>query len=190
MNYARKGNGIRREQAKRVLGKTAGELDRIMGEPSVSYSYRDNEVFLYDSKPVKTVSLRNGVVVKCDDYADSRRYIRVQPIGSIPVLAMGKDKDRGTLKDISISGVAVSHDGIPFAAGDRVLLAFALPIEGIDRFIEIPCRVHNTRNGAEGATTVFNFDYSGGYHKKRLVARYVSLRKAQVEMELDDSFFL
>lgn len=182
-------NNASRRHLKNFLGKTAVELTRVMGEPFASYSYRDGEIYLYDSKPVKTVALHNGLVVKCDELAETRKNNRVQPLGNIPVVVRGGGKLKGLLKDISISGAAVSlaHD-VSFAIGDLAVLTFALPIEGIDRFLEIPCRVQDTRNSDGISTIVFLFNFSGIPREKRLIARYVSLRITQTELDLDDSF--
>lgn len=189
MYVSRNKNNASRRHLKNFLGKTAGELTRVMGEPFASYSYRDGEIYLYDSKPVKTVALHNGLVVKCDDLAETRKSNRVQPLRNIPVFVRGGGKLKGLLKDISTSGAAVSFTSeVGFAIGDFAVLTFALPIEGIDRFLEIPCRVQDTRNTEGISTTVFLFDYSAVCREKRVIARYVSLRITQTELDLDDSF--
>jgi hypothetical protein len=174
---------------KNFLGKTTGELTRVMGEPFASYSYRDNEVYLYDSKSVSTVALHNGLVVKCDDLTETRKHVRVQPFRNIPVLARGRVRIKGSLKDISVRGAAVMHtpDDI-FEIGEFVVIFFALPVDGIDRFLEIPCRVQDTRFTNGVCTTIFLFNLSGMYRGKRLLSRYVSLRRTQAELDLDDSF--
>jgi hypothetical protein len=189
MQVSRNKNSASRRHLKNFLGKTAGELTRVMGEPFASYSYRDGEIYLYDSKPLKTVAFHNGLVVKCDDLAETRKSNRVQPLRNIPVVVRGGGKSKGLLKDISISGAAVSFaPDVNFAIGDFAVLTFALPIEGIDRFLEIPCRVQDTRNTDGISTTVFLFDFSGVSREKRVIARYVSLRITQTELDLDDSF--
>jgi hypothetical protein len=168
---------------------TAGELTRVMGEPFASYSYRDGEIYLYDSKPVKTVALHNGLVVRCDDLAETRKNNRVHPLQKIPVVVQGEGKQQGFLKDISTSGAAVSFTpDVRLAIGDFAEITLALPIDGSDCFLKIPCRVKDTRNSYGISTVIFLLDFSGRYREKRLLARYVSLRIAQTELDLDDSF--
>jgi hypothetical protein len=189
MQVSRNKNSASRRQLKSFLGITAGELTRVMGEPFASYSYRDGEIYLYDSKPLKTVALHNGLVVKCDDFAETRKSNRVQPLQNIPVVVRGEGKHKGLLKDISTSGAAVSFTADAcIAIGDFCALTFALPIEGIDRILEIPCRVQDIRISDGICTVVFLLNFSGMFREKRLLARYVSLRIAQTELDLDDSF--
>jgi hypothetical protein len=180
---------IARGKLRSFLGKTAGELTRVMGEPFASYSYRDSEVYLYDSKPVTTVALHNGVIVKCNDLADARRHLRVQPLQNIAVVSRGEASNKGQLKDISIGGAAVSFPtDVTFAIRDTTVLTFSLPIEGIDRFLEIPCRVKDIRAIDGVVITVFLFDFSSIPREKAIITRYISLRKIQAELDLDDSF--
>jgi hypothetical protein len=160
-----------------------------MGEPFASYSYRDGEIYLYDSKSVKTVALHNGLVVRCDDLAETRKNNRVQPLQNIPVFVRGEGKHKGFLKNISTSGAAVSFTpDSSLAIGDFAELTLALPIDGSDCFLTIPCRVKDTRFSDGISTVVFLLDFSGMYREKRLLARYVALRITQTELDLDDSF--
>ncbi|NMC73526.1 MAG: PilZ domain-containing protein [Geobacteraceae bacterium] len=170
------------------LGKTAGELTRVLGEPFASYSYGDSEVFLYDSKPVTTVALRNGLIVKCNDVAESRRQLRVQPLQNIPVVSRGEACNRGVLKDISIGGAAVSFpsDAV-FVMRESAVLSFSLPTEGSGRFLEIPCRVKDIRIVDGECVTVFLFDCTRAPREKATIARYISIRKIQDELAIDDS---
>jgi hypothetical protein len=189
MYVSRDKNSASRRHLKSFLGKTAGELTRAMGEPFASYSYRDGEIYLYDSKPVKTVAFHNGLVVKCDDLTETRKNNRVQPLRNIPVFIQGEGKRKGLLKDISTSGAAVTFTpDAGFAIGDFAVLTVALPIDGTDCFLEIPCRVKDTRISDGISTVVFLLNFSGMYREKRLLARYISLRITQAELDLDDSF--
>lgn len=173
---------------KYFLGKTASELMKAMGDPFVAYSFHEDEVYLYDSNPVATIAIRQGLVVKCNDMSETRRAIRVQPLQNISFIARGEGKIKGLLKDISVASAAVLHTGETcFTIGSIAKVSFALPIDGIDRFLEISCRVQDTRSAHGMRTTVFQFDLTNSPRKKRLLSRYVLLRMIQTEMDLDDS---
>lgn len=189
MNLNQNGKRIARGTLRSFLGKTAGELTRVLGEPFASYSYRDSEVYLYDSKPVTTVALHNGLIVKCNDVAEARRQLRVRPLQNIPVVSRGETSNTGLLKDISIGGVAVSFSsGAVFMMRESAVLSFSLPIEGVDRFLEIPCRVKDIRIVEGVGVTVFLFDFSRVPREKAIITRYISVRKIQAELDIDDSF--
>lgn len=173
---------------KQFLGKTTAELMRAMGDPFVAYSFREEEVYLYDSNPVTTIAIRSGLVVKCNDTSETRRALRVQPSHRINVIARGEGKIKGQLKDISVASAAILHtDETCFTQGSLAKVSFALPIDGIDRFLEISGRVQDSRIVAGMRSTVFLFDLTSSPRKKRLLSRYVLLRKIQTELDLDDA---
>jgi hypothetical protein len=173
---------------KQFLGKTATELTRAMGDPFVAYSFREDEVYLYDSNPVTTIAIRSGLVVKCNDASETRRAVRVQPSHYTNVIVRGEGKIKGQLKDISVAGAAVLHsDETLFTIGSRAKLSLTLPIDGMDRFLEIACRVQATRIVNGMRSTVFLFDLTSSPRKKRMLSRYVLLRKLQSELDLDDA---
>ncbi len=174
---------------KHLLGKTATEITRIMGEPFASYTFHDEEVYLYESGQISTIALRKGFVVICDEMAETRRASRVHPIEKVPVLINGNKNSLGVLKDISVAGAAIQHScEMGYSIGNRMEISFALPIEGISRYFQIPCRVHDTRCSTGTHVTIFLFDHTQYPWKKRLLSRYVQLRSIMMEMGLPNAF--
>ncbi|RQW90113.1 MAG: PilZ domain-containing protein [Geobacter sp.] len=173
---------------KHLLGKTVKEIIPHTGEPFASYNFHSEEVYLYDKSSISTIVLRNGVVIRCDELADNRRTIRVNPSEKIPVMIVEGKKIRGYLKDLSIAGAAFHHsyDSV-FSVGSRIDISFALPIEGISRFFQISCRVHDNRNLAREKCTVVLFDLTDTPWKKRLLSRYVQLSSIHTELGLKDN---
>jgi len=174
---------------KHLLGKTIEEIVPLTGEPFVAYFFHEEEVYLYDSGGISTIVLRNGRVVRCDESADTRRTIRITPSETIPALIAGNKKVQGYLKNISTAGTAFHHSNKSILTiGSRLVISFALPIEGISRFLEIPCRVHATRSAAWESSTICRFDHTDTPWKKRILARYVELCTIQTKLGLRNPY--
>jgi len=174
---------------KHLLGKTIEEIIPLTGEPFASYFFHQEEVFLYDSGGISTIVLRDGQVVRCDESADTRRAIRINPSDTIPAMIAGEKKVRGYLKNISVAGTAFHHSNeANFTIGSRLVISFALPIEGISRFLEIPCRVHDSRSVARESGTICLFDHTDTPWKKRILTRYVELSKIQTKLGLKNPY--
>ncbi|MRS02015.1 PilZ domain-containing protein [bacterium] len=174
---------------KHLLGKTFEEILPLTGEPFASYFFHQEEVYLYDSGGISTIVLRNGRVVRCDESADTRRAIRITPTDTIPALITGSKKVRGYMKNISIAGTAFHHSNKSiFSIGSRLVISFALPIEGISRFLEIPCRIHETRSMAWESSTICLFDHTDTPWKKRILSRYVELSTIQTRLGLKNPY--
>lgn len=170
---------------KRLLGKTAGELTRVMGDPFVAYSYRDEEIYLYDSKPATTIAIRKGLVIRCNDTRETRRAVRVRPAQDIDVIVRGEGTLKGQVKDISVAGAAVLHAGESgFPLGSRVELSLVLPIDGSERSLKLACRLRDARSIPGYRMSVLLFDLTNSPGEKRLLSRYVLLRKTQEELGL------
>lgn len=174
---------------KRFLGKTSDEILQDMGQPFASYMFYDEEIFLYETGHVSTVVFRNGLVVCCDEQTETRRSTRVNPEGMTPVMVNGKKNLRFLLQNISSAGAAILHQNEPiFTVGKRIEISFALPIEGICRFITIPCLIHDTRQVNQEQVSIVLFDHTDTPWKKRLLSRYVTLRTAQTQLGLKKLF--
>lgn len=174
---------------KYLLGKTVSEIISYTGEPFASYFFHSEEVYLYDKGSISTIVSRNGVVVRCDDLAETRRTIRVSPIEKVPALLCGEYNIRGYLKDVSVAGAAFHHsDEADFPIGSLAEISFALPIEGVSRYFQISCRVHDNRNLANEKTSVVLFDLTNDLWKKRLLSRYVQLSSIRSELGLKDPY--
>jgi hypothetical protein len=172
-----------------LLGKTSEEIFPLTGEPFASYFFHQEEVLLYDSGDISTIVLRNGRVVRCDEAADTRRAIRINPSDTIPAMIAGEKKVRGYLKNISVAGTAFHHSNeANFTIGSRFVISFALPIEGISRFLEIPCRVHDTRNVTWESATICLFDHTDTPWKKKILTRYVELCTIQTKLGLKNPY--
>jgi hypothetical protein len=178
----------KRTNCRHLLGKTAAELKRELGEPFASYNYGDGEIFLYESTMVESIAFRNGVATKCNDLSDSRRAARVKPTQPIPVIITGEENKKGLIKDISVAGAAVLHsENFDIKVNTRAILTFLLPVNGCNRCLEIACKAMDTRiiNGRH--VTVFLFDLTSDCRTKRAISNYVSLRRAQNVLGLDDA---
>ena len=174
---------------KHLLGKTIEEIIPLTGEPFASYFFHQEEVFLYDSGGISTIVLRDGRVVRCDESADTRRAIRINPSDTIPAMIADEKKVRGYLKNISVAGTAFHHSNeANFIIGSRLVISFALPIEGISRFLEIPCRVHDNRSVARESATICLFDHTDMPWKKRILTRYVELSSIQTKLGLKNPY--
>lgn len=188
MKMATKTDHSRKSMVKRLLGMTASELTSAIGAPYVSYSFRDEEILVYEKAPVTNIALHRGVVVKCDTMVETRKHVRVKPAGRIPVIANGTIRLKGVVRDISVTGISISHSkNEVFHHGDPVTLSFLLPIDGSNRFLDIPCVAIDTRGPQGKRTSAFIYDLSSGHGHKELISRYVELRMAQNELGLDDS---
>jgi hypothetical protein len=176
-------------QWKYLLGKTVAEIIPYAGEPFASYIFHNEEVFLYDKGSISTIVLRNGIVIRCDDLAETRRTIRVNPTEKVPVMIVGNRTISGYLKDLSIAGAAFHHSyESEFSLGSCIEISFALSIEGISRYFQISCRVHENRNLTREKSTVVLFDLTDAPWKKRLLSRYVQLSSIQADVGLKDPF--
>lgn len=174
---------------KHLLGKTVQEIITQTGEPFVSYIYNDEEVFLYDKGSISTIVLRNGIVIRCDDLAETRRTTRVNPTDKIPVVLAGEKKICGYLKDLSIAGAAFHYSNkTEFPVGSRIEVSFALSIEGISRYFQIYCRVHENRGLTHDKIAVILFDHTDTPWKRQLLSRYVQLCSIQADLGLDAPF--
>lgn len=173
---------------KRLLGKTGREIARVMGDPFAVYSFRDEEIYMYDSVPPTTISVRRGLVVSCNDTQETRRAIRVRPEQDIKVIARGEETLKGHLRDISVAGAAVLHSGEnALEVGSSVKLSLVLPIDGTSRLLQIPGRVRDARRVRGAPLAVFLFDLTDSPREKRLLSRYVLLRQTQQELGLGQS---
>ncbi|MDD2338477.1 MAG: PilZ domain-containing protein [Geobacteraceae bacterium] len=174
---------------KHLLGKTVEEIIPQTGEPFASYIYSNEEVYLYDKGDISTVVLRNGIVIRCDDLAETRRTTRVNPVEKIPVVVVGEKKISGYLKDLSIAGAAFHYSNkTEFAVGSRINISFALPIAGISRYFQISCRVHVNRGLTHEKIAVVLFDHTDTPWKKQLLSRYVQLSSIQADLGLKALF--
>lgn len=171
---------------KHLLGKTVEEIIPQTGEPFASYIYNNEEVYLYDKGGISTIVLRNGIVIRCDDLAETRRTTRVNPVEKIPVVLVGEKKICGYLKDLSIAGAALHYtNNTEFSVGSRIEISFALSIEGISRYFQISCRVHENRGLTNDKIAVVLFDHTDTPWKRQLLSRYVQLSSIQVDLGLD-----
>jgi hypothetical protein len=178
----------RKTRVKHLLGKTAAELAKAIGDPFASYSYRDEEIFVYDKAPVKTIALQNGHVVKCDNLKESRKTVRVRPQAEIPIIVNGDSKTRGKVLDISMAAIAVSHAGRNvFIQGESVTLSFLLPMNGLKKFIELPCWVKSTRKADGQNVTVFILDPTKAINNRIILAKYVTRRRTEDDLDLTDN---
>lgn len=178
----------RKSMVKRLLGMTASELTSTIGAPYVSYSFRDEEILVYEKAPVTNIALQRGVVVKCDTMVETRKHVRVKPIVRIPVIVNGKNRVKGGIRDISVTGISISHNSNEsFHHGDLAVLSFLLPIDGSKRFLEITCVAIDTRSAHGMRTSAFIYDLPSGHRHRELISRYVALRMAQNELGIDDS---
>ena len=174
---------------KHLLGKTVEEIIPQTGEPFASYIYNNEEVYLYDKGSISTIVLRNGIVIRCDDLAETRRTTRVNPAGKIPVVVVGEKKISGYLKDLSIAGAAFHYSNkTEFSVGSRIEVSFALPIEGISRYFQISCRVHENRGSTHEKIAVVLFDHTDTPWKRQLLSRYVQLSSIQSDLGLKALF--
>ncbi|MHC1698040.1 MAG: PilZ domain-containing protein [Geobacteraceae bacterium] len=174
---------------KQLLGKSIAEIIPYTGEPFASYHFHGEEVFLYDTGSISTVVFRNGVVVRCDDLAETRRTLRITPSEKVPALLIGERKITGYLKDLSVAGAAFHFTNhANFAIGSVLDISFALSIEGISRFFQISCRVHDDRAITHEKAAIVLFDLTGALWKKRLLSRYVQLSSISTELDLRDPF--
>lgn len=177
-------------QRKHLLGKRIAEIIPITGEPYASYHFQNEEVYLYDKGSISTVVFRNGMVVNCDDLAETRRTIRITPTEKVPALLTGEHTLRGYLKDLSVAGAAVHFkDQTDYPIGSILEISFALPIEGVSRFFQISCRVHENRYIFHEKVAIVLFDLTDVPWKKRLLYRYVQLNSIRSEFGLRDPFF-
>jgi hypothetical protein len=174
---------------KLLLGKTVEEIIPQTGEPFASYIYNNEEVYLYDKGSISTIVIRNGIVIRCDDLAETRRTTRVNPAEKIPVVLVGEKIISGYLKDISIAGAAFHYSNkTEFSVGSRIEVSFALPIEGISRYFQIPCRVHENRGITHEKIAVVLFDHTDTPWKRQLLSRYVQLSSIQADFGLEAHF--
>jgi hypothetical protein len=188
MKMAKKTVHRRKSMVKRLLGMTAAELRSAIGIPYVSYSFRDEEILVFEKAPVTNIALHKGVVVKCDTLVETRKHVRVKPAGRIPVIANGNIRLKGVVRDISVTGISISHSSTEaYQDGDLATVSFLLPIDGSNRFLEIPCVAIATRNAHGMRTSAFIYDVSSGSRHTELISRYVALRMTQNELGLEDS---
>lgn len=173
---------------KRLLGRTGREIASVMGDPFAIYSFRDEEIYLYDSMPPTTISVRSGLVVSCNDTRETRRAVRVRPEQVIKVIARGEETLKGRLRDISVAGAAVMHSSdTSLEIGSSAGISLVLPIDGTNRLLQIPGRVRDARHVRGATVTVFLFDLTESPREKRLLSRYVQLRQTQQELGLGRS---
>jgi hypothetical protein len=174
---------------KHLLGKTIEEIMPYTGEPFASYLFHSEEVYLYDKGSISTIVLRNGMVICCDDLAETRRTIRVKPAEKVPAMLIGERKLTGYLKDISVAGAAFHHSNeADFPIGSRIEISFSLSIEGVSRYFEISGRIHEQRIFSNEKATVVLFDLTDDILSKRLLSRYVQLSSIRSELGLQDLF--
>jgi len=174
---------------KHLLGKTVTDITPYTGEPFASYLYQGEEVYLYDKGSISTIVLRNGIVVRCDDLIETRRALRITPSEKVPALLTGEQRISGYLKNLSVAGAAFHFtNDDDFSIGSLQDISFAIAIEGISRYFEISCRVHDIRILQHEKAAVVLFDLTDTPWKKRLLYRYVQLNSIQAELGLQDPF--
>lgn len=172
-----------------LIGKTAAEIKHYTGEPFATYRYHGEEVYVYDKGDISTIVLRNGIVVRCDDLTESRRTLRITPSEKVSAMLTGEQRIFGYLKDLSVTGAAFHYTNEDdFSVGSRQEISFAITIEGISRFFEISCRVHDIRVLSQEKAAIVLFDLTGVPWKKKLLSRYVQLNSIRVELGLKDPF--
>lgn len=174
---------------KHLLGKTAAEITPYTGEPFATYLYHGEEVYLYDKGRISTIVLRNGIVVRCDDLTETRRALRITPSEKVPAMLSGARRISGYLNDLSIAGAAFHFTNEDdFSVGSLQDICFAIIIEGISRYFEISCRVHDIRVLQHEKAAIVLFDLTDVPWKKRLLSRYVQLNSIRAELGLKDPF--
>jgi hypothetical protein len=174
---------------KHLLGKTVAEITPFTGVPFASYLFQDEEVYLFDEGNISTIVVRNGVVVRCDDLTETRRSLRITPFEKVPAMLIGERRTFGYLKDLSVAGAAFHFPNeAEFSIGSFLEISFAISIEGISRFFEISCRIHDIRVLSQGKAAIVLFDLTDVPWKKRLLARYVQLNSIRAELGLKDPF--
>jgi len=175
---------------KHLLGKTVADITPYTGEPFASYLYHGEEVYLYDKGNISTIVLRNGIVVRCDDLTETRRSLRITPSEKVPAMLIGERRISGYLKDLSVAGAAFHFTNeTDFSIGSLLEISFAISIEGISRYFEISCRVHDIRVLSQEKAAIVLFDLTDVPWKKRLLSRYVQLNSIRAELGLMDQFF-
>lgn len=174
---------------KHLLGKTMADIIPYTGKPFASYLYQDEEVYLYDEGNISTIVVRNGIVVRCDDLTETRRVSRITPSEKVPAMLIGERRISGYLKDLSVAGAAFHFSNEDnFSIWRHQKISFAISIEGISRYLEITCRVHDIRVLSQEKTAIVLFDLTDVPWKKRLLSRYVQLNSIREELGLKDPF--
>ncbi|MRR56215.1 MAG: PilZ domain-containing protein [Deltaproteobacteria bacterium] len=174
---------------KYLLGKSVAEIIPYTGEPFASYLYQGEEVYLYDKGTISTIVVRNGIVVRCDDLTETRRALRIIPSEKVPAMLIGERRISGYLKDLSVTGAAFHFPNeAEFSIGDRQEISFTIAIEGISRYFEISCRVHDIRVLSQEKAAIVLFDLTDVPKKKRLLFRYVQLNSIRAELGLKGLF--
>lgn len=174
---------------KYLLGKTVQEITPYTGEPFASYLYHGEEVYLYDEGTISTIVVRNGIVVRCDDLTETRRALRITPSEKVPAMLIGERRISGYLKDLSVAGAAFHFTNeADFSIGSLLGISFAISIEGISRYLEVSCRVHDIRVMSQERAAIVLFDLTDVPWKKRLLSRYVQLNSIRAELGLKDPF--
>jgi len=177
----------RKSMLRRLLGMTVSELTSTIGTPYASYSFRDEEVLVYEKAPVTNIALHRGLVVKCDTMTETRKNPRVKPLVKIPVIAYGKTRIKAVVRDMSVDGISLSHEkNITFKHGEVVTLTFLLPINGINSFLELTCLANDTRVENGMRISVFLYNLSNDCGQMKTITQYVALRTTQNELDLDD----
>lgn len=165
-----------RNNFKHYLGKTTREIAQSLGRPFASYTFRDQEIYVYDSKPVSSIALQNGIVVSCNAEKDSRTAPRIKLQQDVPILFNGDCTKRGLLVDLSVKSALISFEkSESISPKDVSSLSFSLTVDGISRFISIPCNLKETRKDLEKELAIFIFDFNHDQWKKRIISRYISL---------------
>ena len=70
---------------RQLLGKNVDEIIPFTGKPFASYTFNNEEVFLFDEGNISTVVARNGKIIRCDDLTETRRTTRIN-LGKIPFM--------------------------------------------------------------------------------------------------------
>ncbi len=170
----------RKDSWKRFLGRTTREITQSLGKPFASYTFRDQEIYLYDSNPVSSIALQNGIVITCNEAKDARTALRVRPRQKIATLFNSDSNKRGMLDDISVQSASIHIDEHRHSDLNSVSsVSFSLTVDGVSRFLEVPCALQQTRTDAGKTYAIFLFDFTGNHWKKRIISRFISINTAE-----------
>lgn len=135
-----------------LLGKSIEEVENRLGNPLVSYAYRNSLIYVYGNEEMTTVEFKDRVAVKSNYVTERRSHPRVHPAEKTKVCITGKEKVDGYLKDISLPSAAIIHSlPITVQEGDSVKIDLILPVRGVNEAIRL--------NGTVYRTTVFDNVY-------------------------------
>ena len=174
--------------SKSFLGVDISVLKAFMGDPTISFMYRGNEIYVYEDADLNTFEIKNGVVIKSNAVPDRRKAFRARPATQVKAKIRTQDGEiTGHLKDISTADAAVTvSDAIRSwpDCGATVFLKCSLPLPGGKSphdFVLKGTVCHVTSQHSMGKIILLfsRQHHSPEYHR---LSRYITLR--QVEMFL------